>query len=392
MASVSSKFIPSHSVSESRTFVPKPRIRHHISIHNLREIIGQDAEGVMVYGVDSCATLLVKKAIQHSLISEPQMTPLSTTKNSPKSVRKVYDWTTGDPYVDCTSPDGHTVIPQITYSSIPDDQHRTISRKCKTGITNLVVYNTFQKSLNNRSQIIPTIFCIKAKRINPINNPNWSINGDTVLSKRPKYNDKVTMKEVRRVAKLCFNSSIDPRVTKVAQETIFFVEVIEHLDKSIRTNTDHYTYTLSKINPPWGNTKPSIDAFKTGLQKRASERETEDPLYRVLARLPETTCDQILENENTFLKSEIAKTNPDELTLLEKEDFDKAFNWGTIINSNRTFSCFGGRTLLQAFIDRLNDHVKTPCFRRQINDYVHKTLDEPTLSTEEQTVVPSSSS
>jgi hypothetical protein len=354
--------------------IEPPRQEFHLSLYNLREIIGKDADGVMIYGIASCCYQIVRLTAIDLII---KMNSISgSNKKSVKPLKKIYNHELGHMHDKQTGPDDRTVIPKIVYHKTRSWRLAT-NRCCKAGLTNLTIYNTIQAARSKPT--IPTIFCSEGSNVDPSQNCTWFITGETILSRTADLNDKISMKEARRVGKLCFDERIDERIRETAQKTIFFVKVTEHLDHDEETNTDHYTYTLSKIAPPWGTTKETINAFKRGLKERAIEKETH-PLERAIRRLPDDSIPQnkILKFEKNCLKSELieALAKTEKLTSTEKEELEDTFDWDVALASDRTFSCLGGKTVQQAYAEKLDAHVKTSCFRQQINEIIRNTLDK----------------
>jgi hypothetical protein len=359
--------------------VPLPTRVNHVDLYNLREVIGQDAEAVMVYGTVGCSYKEVHEGAERLI---PASIPSTITDNSksPKPLRKVYDYSVGIRGSNPRSVDGRTSIPQINYTETTFST-KEISRQCKAGVTNLTIFNTILEA--QRQPTIPTIFCVEGSKVDPSLNCTWHITDETILSKEPVLNDKVTMKEARRVGKLCFDERIDERVRTTARTNFHFVSVTEKLDYDEQTNTNHYTYLLTKISPPWGKTTESIKAFKNGLETRASEKEAA-PLSRVFRRIPATQNGDFYKRrikDATTAKLERA-TQAEGLTKEEESDFEKNFNWDTAFNSNRVFTFRNGehpKTLKQAYSDALNEEMATPSFRTQVNELVEDTLDVGTI-------------
>jgi hypothetical protein len=349
-------------------------VEHHMSLYNLREIIGPEAEGVMVYGTRGCFYEQVYAAAEEH-IQRTSGSSVSTKTSMLKPLKKVYDYSAGDESHFLEGLDDITPLPTIKYSE-PCPEMR-VSRQCKAGVTNIAVYNTIQKEQGEGT--VPIIFCVKGRNFNWIDGCDWEVNEKTVLSKDSTLNEKITMKEIRRVGKLCFDEEIDPRVRRTAQQNVFFVEVTQHRDVDKRTNTEHYTYTLAKIPLPWGITNKSFDAFKQGLKQRTTEKET-NPLERAIRRTSELSSakPKLLKSIKSGLTQLIAKTKPEELTRDERQYFTVAFDWEAVLASDRTFTCFEEgvpMTLKQAFAKCLESYIKTPSFREQVNEQVQSALD-----------------
>jgi hypothetical protein len=350
-------------------------VKHHISLYNLREIIGPEAEGVVVYGISGCFyTQVCNAADEHIQVTKE---PLDSAKTSMlKPLKKVYSHFIGCKFYKFTGLDNRTPLPKISFND--SFIEKGISRHCKAGAANIAIYNTIQQEQGKST--VPIIFCVKGKKFDSSKECDWEVTEKTTLSKDPTFNDKVTIKEVRRVGKLCFDEEIDPRVRRTAQQNVFFVEVVQHRDIDKTTTSEHYTYTFTKILPPWGITQKSIDVFKQGLKQRAAEKET-NPLERALRRIHDTGIAKHLipKTEKGILIQLIAKTKTEELTKAERDDFRRAFDWDAILESDRTFTCFGGnvpKTLKQAYAERIEAHLETPSFREQVNKQVQSALDE----------------
>jgi hypothetical protein len=361
---------------------PKSNRTHHLSLYNLREIIGREAEGVMVYGIKRCGYQLVTEAAKRLI--QPS---LEENLSALKPLRKIYDYQIG---IGCDNPtgvDGTTLVPQIDYAQSDYMEKRT-ARYCKAGITNIILHNTLQAA--QKKGIVPTIFCVKGSCMKKEDDEDaYEITSESLLSREHVFNYKITIKEVRRAGKLCFDPTIDVRVRQIAQKSIIFVRVVEHLDHDTETNTDHYTYTLEKIDPPWGTANESIEKFLTGLKERSLEKQT-DPWGRIFRRIlgaqkyPALTSfreNQIYDEQEKLVK--LIQKNPNDLTKEEQQDFN-AFDCGDVMKNDRTFSCLDGKTFSQAYLDRLMSLVDTPPFRQEVNKIVQKALGNPTL-TEGQT-------
>jgi hypothetical protein len=380
---------------------PKSNIVRHLSLYNLREIIGREAEGIMIYGIIRCGYKLVAEAAER-LIQPSQEENLSSLK----PLAKVYDCQIGINYNqtginnsqisinfdDPTGVDGTTTIPQIKYKQT-SHQEKRIARQCKAGITNIILHNTLQAA--QKKAIVPTIFCVKGSCVKKEDDEDaYEITSESLLSREHVFNYKITIKEVRRAGKLCFDPTIDVRVRQIAQKSIIFIQVTEHLDHDPDTNTDHYTYTLTKIDPPWGTENTSIEQFLTGLKKRSLEKQT-DPLGRIFRRVigaktmsfrTEFRQSQIEEEREKLIM--LIQKSPNDLTKEEQQDFN-AFDCRAVMKNDRTFSCLGGKTFSQAYFERLSSFLDTPYFldtppfRQQVNEIVQKALgDLPTLRKE----------
>jgi hypothetical protein len=362
--------------------VPTPTRVHHVDLYNLREVIGQDAEAVMVYGIGGCSYTQVHDGAQRLIPSS--ITSTITDPKAPKPLKKVYDYNVGIRGSNPTSVDGTSEIPQINYTET-NFPTKTIARQCKAGVTNLTIFNTILEAQGQPT--IPTIFCVEGSKVDKSLNCTWHITDETIVSKESDLNDKVTMKETRRVGKLCFDEQIDERVRTTARKNFHFVSVTEKLDYDEQTNTNHYTYLLSKINPPWGKTTQSIQAFKDGLKTRTT---TEAPLDRAQRRIPATlTGDSYKQRIKDELRAKLEfATQADGLTEEEEADFDQHFNWDTAFNSDRVFTFGVGeqpKTLKQAYSDALSEGIATPSFRTQVNGLVGDTLDVGTIIVPQQT-------
>jgi hypothetical protein len=349
-------------------------IEHHISLYNLREIIGPEAEGVMVYGIKGCFYEKVYEAAEKHI--QGTSTTLSGTTPTLKPLKKVYDHCVGDALYYEYDLDNATYLPKIKYNG--PCLKMEVARRCKAGIANIAVYNTIQEVQGKGT--VPTIFCVKGKKFDSSKASDWEITEESVHSKDPDFNDKITMKEVRRAGKLCFDEEIDPRVRTTAQKNFLFVEVTQYQDIDKGKKTEHYTYTLTKISPPWGATQESIATFKQGLKQRAAEKQT-NPLGRAMRRIADLGSAQliILQYERINLTQLIARTKIEELTQNERDNFTDAFDWNAVLKSDRTFTCFGGSvpmTLQQACAERLESYIETPSFRKQVNARVTRAMDE----------------
>jgi hypothetical protein len=368
---------------------PKSNKLRHLSLYNLREIIGQEAEGVMIYGIKRCGYKLVTEAAQ--CLIQPS---LEKNLSGLKPLKKIYDCEIGINYKQSgfnhnepTGVDNTTPIPQISYQSVGYQEMRT-ARYCKAGIANIILHNTLQTA--QKKAIVPLIFCVKGScEKKKDDEDEYEITSKSLLTRKHAFNYKITIKEVRRAGKLCFDPTIDIRVRQVAQKSILFVGVTEHLDHDPETNTDHYTYTLEKIDPPWGTTEMSIKTFLDGLKKRSLEKQTH-PWRRIVRRIlgaknyqviTSFRTDQIRDEKNKLIL--LIQNNPADLTKEEQQDFTK-FDHRATMKSDRTFSCLGGKTFSQAYFERLSNLVATPSFRQQVNEIAQKALGNTTL-TEGQT-------
>jgi hypothetical protein len=343
-------------------------VEHHISLYNLREIIGPEAEGVMVYGMRGC---FYDKVLASA---EKHVQGTSVKTSTPKPLKKVYNYLVGDKSYYQPDLEDRAYLPKINYNT--RCQEMEISRGCKAGVTNMTIYNTIQKEQGKGT--VPIIFCTKGKNFDSSNGCDWEVNEKTVLSKDSTLNEKITLKEIRRVGKLCFDEEIDPRVRRTAQQNVFFVEVTEHQDIDKGTNTEHYTYTLTKAHSPWGTTQESIAAFKQRLKQRATEKET-NYFDRAMRRVEVLGFEKalLIKSIRSGLTQLIAKTKPEELTAEERMFFRSAFDWDAVLESDRTFTCFGGSapmTLKQVFAKCLENYIRTPPFREQVNAHVQVAL------------------
>lgn len=139
----------------------------------------------------------------------------------------------------------------------PADDSYTLEDCCKLSLTNYVV-NNYLRSLRGE-EMLPFFFCIDSNQnieFSPMNlsNPNQY--------RKIKAKNLITVKELRRAYKLCYDRSVDPRLRRVALKTFHFIKV--HTDKNDKLKG------VTKISPPWMNRKPVT--FKKGWKKCRDEK------------------------------------------------------------------------------------------------------------------------
>lgn len=96
----------------------------------------------------------------------------------------------------------------------------SIRTLCKSTLTSFVIENYF-RSLKGE-KISPLVFCIDS---NKTDFPKLNLS-DPKEYLNIKQEELVTVSELRRAYKLCYDQSIDPKIRKVAQETFHFIKVI----------------------------------------------------------------------------------------------------------------------------------------------------------------------
>lgn len=141
----------------------------------------------------------------------------------------------------------------------PDETKLSTKTICKTSLTNFVLQN-YIKSLRGE-KISPCFFCIDS---NKNFHPKMNLSNPIAYEKIKKL-ELITVSELRRAYKLCYDQCIDPRIRKVALQTFQFIRV--KLDK------DGLPLRLTKVSPPWKNRRPvqSSDGWKK-LRKSANWR------------------------------------------------------------------------------------------------------------------------
>ncbi|MCP5506377.1 MAG: hypothetical protein H7A38_05795 [Chlamydiales bacterium] len=125
----------------------------------------------------------------------------------------------------------------------PADDSNTLEDCCKLSLTNYVV-NNYLRSLRGE-KILPFFFCIDSNRnieFSPLNLSNPS------QYRKIKAKELITVKELRRAYKLCYDRSVDPRLRRVALKTFQFIKV--YTDKNDKLKG------VTNISPPWMNRKP----------------------------------------------------------------------------------------------------------------------------------------
>jgi|GEM_PF-4213369 hypothetical protein len=124
----------------------------------------------------------------------------------------------------------------------PENDMHSLQGKCKLTLTNYVVDNYF-RSLRGE-KIAPLIFCLDSNQNCEFSPLNLS---DSEEYQQVKNLDLITVSELRRAYKLCYDPSVDLRIRKVACQTFRFIKIIFDQEEKIKG------YEL--ISPPWKDQK-----------------------------------------------------------------------------------------------------------------------------------------
>lgn len=127
----------------------------------------------------------------------------------------------------------------------------SLNDECKTSLTNFVIEN-YLRSLRG-DKISPFIFCIDS---NKNGFPKFDLS-DPTNYQEIKQLHLITVSELRRAYKLCYDRSVDPTIRRIALLTFRFIKV--DLDK----NRNIQGFRI--ISPPWANPKPFL--MKQGQEK-----------------------------------------------------------------------------------------------------------------------------
>jgi hypothetical protein len=155
------------------------------------------------------------------------------------------------------------------------------SRAFKSALVNIVFENYKRKKQGK--EMIPILFCIDCK-----NNP-YPPYPDTITSKLPFYNQKITHKELRRAYKLCEEFE-DPEIRQIARQSFRFVKVI---------NLDDGDRTLELLPAPW-------------------QHKDWDTTWSKRMKAPKLSTEK---SKKTFWRKELATMKAEFDKLSEKSDF-----------------------------------------------------------------------
>lgn len=159
---------------------------------------------------------------------------------------------------------------------VPHTEENSKIRGMKDALVRLVFDNIKKQRENTSQPITPCIFCIDTNRskIEPV---------DISL----KWEHAITVKEMRRAYKLCFDPFIPEEFRQMAQQTFLFVKVNqETTDGCEETN-------FEIIPPPWSN-----PVTKTNLENRVrNSSKTMTSLWRgyCLSQLAKLRIDEPLD-------------------------------------------------------------------------------------------------
>lgn len=208
------------------------------------------------------------------------------------SIRKCFDWKLGKNYLneeDLMTYD-YRIIEQIKQPVVLTPDH--VAKSCKTALVNLVLENC--KRAKEHLPLIPLVFCVDAG-----NNPHpFSI--ESIASRKPVENTRITNKELRRIYKLCHFA--DDFIADIACKTVKFVKV------HINSNNQ---YQFEEKAPFWSD--PSWKNLWQERQnsKSAQKQNTSSWALQLTSRLSSNPTPQ---NDVTFYSD-----TPIDLSFIEME-------------------------------------------------------------------------
>jgi hypothetical protein len=200
--------------------------------------ICNDANQALVYGWKSC----LYEEVANTLINQ----------NSP--IKKVFLHNISG---FSASKEERTTLEGRVIEQIPTTLD-SISRTCKTAITNLMLEN--YKRSQEKSPLIPLIFCYDIKDNNFITTP------ESITSRGRDSNKRITNKELRRCYKMCCELENDPELKAIAEVAR------ESLKLAKLAGDGHAGYRMELLQPFWES--PEWDAK---WQERVATKRPADP-------------------------------------------------------------------------------------------------------------------
>lgn len=276
----------------------------------VKSIVG-DCKQLMVYGWHHCH--------YNSLISAFEF-----NKNS--FLEKVFNFSVGNAYAINTETLEGREIEKLTIQYKPEKRFHRI---CKNGITNLLLEN--YKRIKKGEKIIPLLFCVD------VDENRYNVTSDSLSSKQPYLNNRITNSELRRCYKLHSELQNSPlaefqELSKISEEMFKFVKVSKNLEKAI----------LLQLPPIWK--WPNVSQ---AMQQRAEEKAS----MLVALKMAETSEDIALREFG------MASLETEELADEKLKECRRAVN-ELRLKIGASFGSGEWRTHLLTAVKRFNSHAE----------------------------------
>ena len=218
-----------------------------LNYSSVLQCIGQDATQAVVYGFASTRYLRVLDALQET--------------ESP--LHKVFDYHIGKKGF--VTDDGDSIDPfPIDTPTDGDFWAEGVARKCKAGVTNLILAN-FMRQMDGRP-LIPLIFCIES----PCTLEDRKLTVRSLTTKEKLENGLFTNRELRRVYKHC--KDLEDDSTPVARE---LASVAARTLKLVRLTIEEGQHVMSLVSPVWEQPEWKM-AWQTRMQQKSPEQHLDE--------------------------------------------------------------------------------------------------------------------
>lgn len=223
-------------------------IEDHFDFDSVKKIIGESKQ-VSVYGWSHCYYETIGKVFSNHL-------------------EKVFNYRLGSCYNSGRTLEGRE-IEKIKIPWDPDYPVREFRRKCRHGITNLLLEN--YKRYKECRDIIPLVFCID------IDENKFTTNSETISSKDEKFNNKITHAELRHCYKLHCEFANSSHIE--FQEMSY---IAKKMFKFVKLTTKNNKVILQEVPALWDWAGLS-QAMKERAEKKANRKAgLEQPLWPVV--------------------------------------------------------------------------------------------------------------
>jgi hypothetical protein len=206
---------------------------------SLTRALGGETQQLMVYGFADCKYDIIATALRTS-------SPFGE-KISGNPVQRVFDHTMANTYL-CESPETTSTLEGRKIHKIKFQDY--VASRCKAALVNIIIENCKRNA--EGLPLIPVLFAIgistDSSGLYPPSIP------DLITDKQ-----HITLKELRRVYKLCTDLTLPEHVRAIAERTFKFVKVIisESPGKAVEGSegseprSPSTTYSFESIKAPW---------------------------------------------------------------------------------------------------------------------------------------------
>jgi hypothetical protein len=267
-----------HLTEEQPVAIKGVKTSKKFSIENLDEIIGKNAQSVMIYGRQDC--------FYRELFA-------ATTKNCSRErmpcLQKVYNYEIGSKE-EPVRPNQSLMVPY----ELPCN---TLKRRCRSALT-LILVDSYVRLKTDGCPPTPLLFAISASHMNKENNPKWKPTAEKVYSRtlidgnRLLYRNYHTAGELRRLYCLCTDEDLPAGFRQFVKASCFFVRVSQKrirmrvVDLELNPTKVDYTahrekettYELQRIKAPWEGEK-GAESYAEFSEKTA-RRSSETPFWK----------------------------------------------------------------------------------------------------------------